>query len=91
MNLVITAHLVPDADRVQHTSKLFGINFPMRLEPTVYGMASMLSSQYQGGYWEFYALNTGAFYMAPKADIAYAVSCENGYEGQLSADGYSVE
>lgn len=87
MSSIVTARLVPDADRVQHTSRLFGIDFPMRLEPTVYAMASMLAAQYQGGYWEFYTLSNGGFWMAPRGDTIYDVCCENGYEGKLSSSG----
>lgn len=88
MNIVdsISSHGVPDADRVTFTAKLFGINFPMRLEPTVFDMAGRLAPEYHGGYWQFYALSNGGFYMAPKTDAVFAVSCENGFEGKLSAD-----
>src|SRR5665647_688086 len=87
---VITSHLVPDDDRMQHTAELFGINFPMRLEPTVFDMAGRLAAEYHGGYWQFYALSNGGFYMAPRSDTLFAVSCENGFEGKLSADALGI-
>ena len=90
MNHVITVHLVPDADRVHYTSKLFGIDFPMRLEPTVFDMAGRLAAEYNGGYWLFYALSNGGFYMAPRSDTTFIVSCENGSEGQLAADALGI-
>jgi len=86
----ISCHCVPDADRPDFTSKLFGMNFPMRLEPTVFDMAGRLAAEYTGGYWLFYALSNGGFYMAPKTDTVFAVSCENGFESKLSADALGI-
>lgn len=90
MTTPITRLLVPESERINHTNKLFGIHFPMRLEPFVYGITSNLSVDYTGGYWEFYELSNGGFYMAPTADSMFKVSCENGYEGQLSADALGI-
>lgn len=70
------------ADRMQATHDLFGLHFPLRLEPTVFDMAGMLSAQYQGGLWEFYALGNGGFYMAPCTDEQnpdLGVTSENGF------------
>ncbi len=86
MTDTITSHLVPGTD----PSRLFGMHFPMRLEPTVFDMAGRLAAEYQGGYWEFYALSNGGFYMAPKTGTIYGVSCENGFEGKLSADALGI-
>ena len=86
----ISCHCVPDADRLAFTAKLFGMNFPMCLEPTVFDMAGRLAAEYTGGYWQFYALSNGGFYMAPKSDTVFAVSCENGFEDKLSADALGI-
>lgn len=86
----ITSNLVPDDDRVQHTAKLFDINFPLRLEPTIFDMAGRLAPEYRGGYWNFYALSNGGFYMAPRSNTLYAVSCDNGFEGKLSSDALGI-
>ena len=64
--------------------------FPMKLEPFIYFMADTICEDYQGGYWEFYSLINGGFYMAPRSDKPYRVSCENGYQGDLSADAFGV-
>ena len=92
MNIItgISRQLVSADRRVIHSAELFGINFPLRLEPTIYGFADQLSSDYHGGYWHFYALSNGGFYMAPRADETCRVSCENGYEGDLSADALGI-
>jgi hypothetical protein len=86
MTDTISCQVVPEAERMAFVDRLFGINFPMRLEPTVFDMAGMLSSEYHGGYWQFYALSNDGFYMAPSSDANFDVYCENGFEGKLSAD-----
>ena len=90
MITTICKHLVPDEHRMSHVAKLFGVHFPMRLEPFVYGITERLAKQYHGGYWQFFALCNGGFYMAPQTDIMFAVSCENGYQGKLSADALGI-
>ena len=86
----ITRRTIEDDDRVTHTADLFGFHFPLHLEPLVYATADRLSSDYAGGYWEFYALSNGAFYMAPIGDKTFHVTCENSFEGELSADALGI-
>lgn len=86
----ISSQIVPDADRMAFTAALFGIDFPIRLEPAVFDIAGRLAPEYNGGYWQFYALSNGGFYMAPQSDTVFAVSCENGFEGKLSADALGI-
>jgi hypothetical protein len=68
------------------TDGLFGMHFPLKLEPAIYKFAEYLSSEYNGGYWHFYTLSNGGFYMAPDDDQPFQVSSANGWEGKLSAD-----
>lgn len=86
----ITRRLVAEQERISHTAKLFGLNFPMRLEPAIFNVAANLASDYSGGFWEFYELSNGGFYMAPVSDKKFSVSCENGFEGKLSADAFGL-
>lgn len=86
----ITSQIVPEADRMDFVDRLFGMNFPMRLEPAVFNMAGMLAAEYNGGYWQFYSLSNGGFYMAPSANTIFDVSCDNGFEGKLSADALGI-
>ena len=90
MNTTITRHQLEIDRRVSHTAALFGVHFPMQFEPYVYAITSELASEYHGGYWQFYMLSNGGFYMAPNADQMFSVSCENGYEGNLSADALGI-
>jgi hypothetical protein len=76
--------------RIKHTANLFGIRFSVNIEPAVYSIAGNIASEYQGAYWEFYSLSNGGFYMAPCSDQPYQVSCDNGYEGSLSAEALGI-
>ena len=86
----ITRKQVPNNKRIQHTAELFGANFPLHLEPLVYAITDNIADEYNGGYWEFYTLSNGGFYMAPHSDTPFNVSCENGFEGQLSGDALGI-
>lgn len=90
MTATITRQRIADNKRIYHTADLFGIHFPMRLEPFIYSITASIAREYNGGYWEFYALSNGGFYMAPNSDTIFHVSCENGFEGNLSADALGI-
>ena len=81
---------VNDKQRIQHTADLFGIRFPLNIEPAIYSIAGSIATEYRGAYWEFYSLSNGGFYMAPCSDKPYQVSCDNGFEGMLSADALGI-
>ena len=81
---------VPVAQRSEFVDGLFGPHFPMQLEPYVFDTASRLSPDYHGGYWEFYQLGDGGFYMAPVADRTFEVVAPNGFVGRLSSDALGI-
>jgi hypothetical protein len=87
---VIHSELLSDAQRLEIPARIFGLNFPLKLEQTIFGMADRLAPAYLGGYWHFYTLSNGGFYMAPASDAIFEVSCENGFDGKLSADALGV-
>ncbi len=86
----ITRQLVPEEQRTQVTADLFGVYFPLQLEPFVFSMASRLSDDYGGGYWLFYTLGNGGFYMAPDSDGKFQVVSPNGWEGFMSGDAFGI-
>ena len=86
----ITRQRVKDDQRINHTAEIFGIAFPLHLEPYVYAVTKAIAREYNGGYWEFYALSNGGFYMAPNSESSFHVACENGFEGDLSADALGI-
>lgn len=90
MTTIITCKEVSSNQRIKHTYDLFGIRFPVNIEPAIYSIAGNIASEYDGAYWEFYSLSNGGFYMAPSLTKLYAVSCVNGYEGSLSADALGI-
>jgi hypothetical protein len=65
--IVIAAALVPDEERMEFLPSVFG-RLMMEGESRVYTWAEELSLAYQGGYWEFYRLSNGGFYMAPAGE-----------------------
>jgi hypothetical protein len=90
MNTIITRELVSNNQRIKHTADLFGILFPLNIEPAIYSVTGNIAHEYNGAYWEFYTLSNGGFYMAPCSDNLYQVSCDNSYEGKLSADALGI-
>jgi len=85
----ITGIQVPEELRQDFTGKLFGIHYSLYLEPTIFLFADRLSSEYHGGYWQFYTLSNRGFYMAPENDNFQVVS-ENGWQGSMSADAFGL-
>ena len=92
MHLVtsLSSRVVPESERMSVVDKLFGIFYVLKLEPAVFSMAERLAADYHGAYWEFFTLNNSGFYMAPRSKNMFSVICENGYEGQLSADAFGI-
>ena len=88
--LQVTRELVPEDQRLVITERLFGMAFPLQLEPVVYGITDRMAEEYTGGYWDFWTLSNGGFYMAPAEDRTFHVKCQNMYEGDLSADALGI-
>ena len=86
----VTRELVPEDQRLAITEKLFGIHFPLRLEPVIYGITERMAGDYSGAYWGFFTLSNGGFYMAPAGDEIFHVKCDNMFEGDLSADALGI-
>ena len=87
---LVTKDLVPEDRRMAVTERLFGIHFPMQMEPTVFGITEKMAKDYTGGYWNFYTLSNGGFYMAPSGEDVFHVTCDNMFEGDLSADALGI-
>jgi hypothetical protein len=85
----ITCTQVSEDRRLDVTAKIFGLHFPLAIEPAIYMFADRLSSEYRGGYWHFHELGNGGFYMAPEDD-SFEVVSENGYSGSMSADAFGL-
>lgn len=87
---VVTASLVPEESRLFVLPRFFGLKLS-RAELGVYGWMERLSADYDGGYWHYYVLSNGGFYMAPAADKRYRVMVPgNQFEGELSGDAAGI-
>lgn len=85
-----TAAAVPQAARTNCLPRLFGSNC-VRVESAIINMLGRLCEDYSGGYWQFYTLQNGGFYMAPDSDQPFRLQWDgNGYEGSVSADAAGV-
>jgi hypothetical protein len=86
----IYAMPVPEHRRVECSARRFGAAFSFSVEPLVYGWAGRLAPDYDGGYWDFFCLCNGGFYMAPAADREFEVIAPNGFVGRLSSDALGI-
>jgi len=86
----VTRELVPEDQRLVVVERLFGMAFPLQLEPVIYGITERMAEDYDGGYWEFWTLSNEGFYMTPSEDRIFHVKCQNMYEGDLSADALGI-
>ena len=84
---VITATQVPEGQRLGTLPRYFGVKLT-RAEMLVYDWMGALCRDYSGGYWDFYALSNGGFYMAPAYEGRLKVCVDgNGFSGELTANG----
>jgi hypothetical protein len=88
--IVVTRELVPEDRRMDVAERFFGIHFPLQIEPVVYGVTERMAGDYSGGFWDFYTLSNGGFYMAPSTDRVFHVTCDNMFEGDLSGDALGI-
>ena len=86
----VSRTLLLDEDRINYPADLFGIHFPLKLEPTIYAITGHIAPAYTGGFWRFWRLDNGGFYMAPDAEETFQVHCMNYWQGELSADALGI-
>jgi hypothetical protein len=86
----INAREIPSDERLQLLPRHFGRHM-LTVEYAVYAFMRKLTNQYTGGYWHYFELSNGGFYMAPAHDTPFTIWVEgNGFEGTLSADAAGV-
>lgn len=87
----ITATRVPDELRMNFLPRFFGENFMLQGENAVYNFMDQLSPSYSGGFWNYYELSNGGFYMSLDDDDPMLVEVDgNGFSDQMSADAASI-
>lgn len=90
MESTITKTQVSDSQRTGFLPRKVGKAF-LRFEMNVYDWMGQLCPDYLGGYWQFYELSNGGFYMALDSDETMrAVFPSNYFEDHMSADGLSI-
>ena len=87
---MIKRKLVPENRRLaflpKHCGRFFGL-----CEMAVYSMAGQLCDDYDGGYWHYYDLSNGGWYMGLDSDATYHVIWPgNFFDGEMSADAFSI-
>lgn len=81
------ATLVGEEDRMNFLPFYFGTRYMLAGEAAVYDSLKFLTGGgYSGGYWNFYEVDSGTFYMAPKSADSFVLSSPNGNEATVSAD-----
>ncbi len=88
--LIISVTLLADQQRLNFLPRHFGRQM-MAVEQNLYTRLSELSSDYTGGYWNFYDLSNGGCYLAPTAPERMRIVVQgNDFEGTMSADAAGI-
>ena len=85
----IEAYRVLEDARLDTLPRHFGARM-MTVEHSVYDFMREFVAEYQGGFWDFYELSNGGFYMAPHSDPVKFSVHSNGFENTLSADAAGI-
>lgn len=87
----VAANLVAEGDRLSFLPAFFGPRLMLRGEALVYGWLDTLSEDYNGGFWNYYTLTNGGFYMAPATDKRLRLEVDgNGFDREMSADAAGI-
>jgi hypothetical protein len=82
----IIATLVPDEHRLDFLPRHLGTPLCIKVEGLIFWTLDKASPDYAGGFWEFYDLTNGGFYIAPQTKNWFRMRWDdNGFEGNMSA------
>jgi len=86
----IEAREVANDERLQTLPRHFGRHM-LTVEYAVYAFMRKLANPYSGGYWAFFELSNGGFYMVPECDTELSICVDgNGFDGTMSADAAGI-
>ncbi len=88
-DICIESWLVPEHERLQILPKHFG-RYLTVVETMIYDWTRRLVPAYTGGYWHFYELSNGGFYMPPDLGKSRLIVPTNDFEGELSPDAIGI-
>ena len=87
---IITVQRVEDDKRMDFLPSALGAEY-LHGERLIFSWLRELSNDYQGGYWHYYWLSNGAFYMAPDISSKLRlVWANNFFDGEMSADAAGI-
>ncbi|MDP8986509.1 MAG: antirestriction protein [Pseudomonadota bacterium] len=88
--LAIVAREVADSERIQVLPRHFGRHM-LTVEYAIFAFMRKLSPRYTGGYWAYYELENGGFYMAPQSDSRFLIAVDtNDFAGEMSSDAAGI-
>lgn len=86
----ITKTKCPEDERLDFLPNTIGAKF-LHYENLVYQFMSKASDDYNGGFWDYYSLSNGGFYMAYNCDDRMRMEwADNGFQGTMSTDAASI-
>jgi hypothetical protein len=85
----VEAYPVSERARMGTLPRHFG-RYMTIVEGRIFDLMGEYCADYKGGYWQFFELSNGGFYMAPKLDRVQLHVPSNGYRGEMSADAAGV-
>lgn len=86
---IVATRVTDDEQRLLCLPRVAGARC-VSLERTIYGILGAMCAAYDGGYWEFYNLSNGGFYMAPASAQMFHLCCPNFFDQDVSADAAGV-
>jgi len=88
---VITKTQVPESERLEFLPRFVGKYFTNYESMVFDKLREASNGKYTGGYWEFYTLSNGGFYMELCQDEPLEMECiDNYYNGTMSAQAASI-
>ena len=94
-NLVMTeagkveAYPVSKHARMGTLPRHFGEHM-LTVEDWAFDLMREYCPDYSGGFWQFYELSNGGFYMVPQLDRVRLYVPSNGYRGEMTADAAGI-
>ncbi|MGF6508657.1 antirestriction protein [Paraburkholderia sp. 32] len=87
---VIKAVRVPESKRMNTLPRYLGRRL-MTGEALVYQSLQSVCDGYSGGFWDFFELSNGGFYMVPRLQEPLRIQCAgNGFDGEMSCDAAGI-
>ena len=90
LEISITKTLVAESDRLNTLPRYLGKHY-LEFEMSVYGFMDRFCENYNGGYWDYYRLSNGGFFMCLSDEQRFNVVNEgNHFSSEMSAEAVSV-